>query len=201
MLFLISRILLFGISALLFYCLIIVKFNPKPMLKKVLPFCLSTVILLLSIVFPVENVFQPFKTLESAYAYQNSGSLLFSLEGEQSALCVSEKELSFIPKDEKGYGVKTVGAFKQVEQRISDGLTYTVYHYKGTEDYYGLLSGFLPDAKSISIRDSKDSTFVEINSTMHPDGLDYIYYGAVLNGYTANDTITISMLDGTEVCL
>lgn len=153
-----------------------------------------------SMLSPIENVIKPFKTIEEALEYQAQGQLLCVLEGESSVLGITqrggvtkEQELCFFPKGNKNtYGVREAKDAVRVKRGGKDEFVYTIYQYKGTEDYYVIVAGVVSDCNDVVFSDSQNTTFQKIYVDTTGETTDYVCYGTVWNGYPDVDKITIS---------
>lgn len=203
MAYFILRIVLFvGSFALLYYLL--TKLGKKTSRLAVgLSLTTAICIFCFSMMFPMENLIKPFKSPEEAFKYQTRGELLCVLEGESSALGVTrekdligmsnEEELVFISKgDNNAYGVKGIANFRQVKQIARDGFSYTIYQYKGTNDYYVVIHGFVSDLDDVVFSDSQNTIFKKILSESYDEKTNYVSYGTVWTEYPDVDEITIS---------
>lgn len=109
---------------------------------------------MVSMYFPVENLFVRFSTVEDAVRYYNGTDIALLSEGENSCGVYVQKnknEATYswicIPKDEKGYTLPPMyGMTDTLEKRSDDGrMQLTVYDVKNSNDCYVSVTATLTD--------------------------------------------------------
>lgn len=105
-----------------------------------LSFALSIAVVTLSTLFPIENAFVRFPSVESAYGYLNTEEAQLVVEGKDTAFVVWQNDINYdyliIPKAEDGWKIGSGSDTKQISQTIVDGIVIYVYRYRDSEDYY-----------------------------------------------------------------
>lgn len=118
--------------------------NSKIVRKKlitILTIILCMILLFVSAVFPIENLFINFKSPESVFNYANSGNIYKIIYGQESCMVIYSKGNStfghyIMPKTEKGYKVPSYFDTKKVSHKFDKNGLFDVYNVKETQDYY-----------------------------------------------------------------
>lgn len=194
MIFYLSRALLFVFC--LFLPLYLGKKHKISSVNRVGCFIFASVVMLTSMMFPIENVLIKFKSVESAYKYSCMGNLTEFIEGKESCMVFSDTELKLLPKNGDTYGIETLFSNRNILNKMSNRLSFNVYRYKKTNDYYITAFGSPEDIEKFSISDSCGSNFKKltaINGTSNT-----VYYGAYICNYDSDYVVTVN---GTEIPL
>lgn len=142
------------------------------------------VLVLLSGLTPVENVFVTFSSPQSAYNYMYMDKAKLVVEGTSTAFVAGgEKEDSpyiIIPRSDTGWKLAVGLDMKTIIQKMTGEVTYCVYQYKHSEEYYITIHDF-NGAKS-DVTDSCNSKFYRLGKyNKWIDETFYIYYAYVHN--------------------
>lgn len=139
---------------------------------------LSILLYVILFLFPVENLFVTFSSLNSAYLYQYDEEVELTIEGIDSALVIASNSISIFPRSEHGWKLCTGRSIRTVYQILSDNIVVIVYQYKYSQGFYLVISS--PRGSPLSISDSNGSYF-QSTSEFHA-GLNqdfYSYYTCV----------------------
>lgn len=100
-------------------------------------------ILLMSLtaMFPVENLFLHFDTPEDVFRYTNTGDIYGRIDGDSSSMILYAKKPNVIgeyivPKSDTGYVIPTYLSSKTVWDSMDSNGVVQVYWQKGTQDHY-----------------------------------------------------------------
>jgi len=138
------------------------------------------VLLSISAMFPVENLFYNFKSPESVFNYTNSGKIDEIIYGQKSCMVIYSKWNStgghyVIPKSEKGYKIPRYLSTKKVSHKFDKDGIFDVYNVKGTNDYYIFGIVHLKENKNqIDVFNKKDEK-VESNIFVKKN-MSFIYF-------------------------
>lgn len=154
---------------------------------------LTTVILItVSALIPLENVFITFSSPESAYHYNHFGNVRMVVHGKRTDFVVGEQNdtniYAIVPKSDSGWKLGMGLDTKRIVQTISDRVTIYVYQYKNTNDYY--ITALDTSGGSLEITDRYGAKFQcleTVNSTLNK--IFYTYYASINNfddQYTLN---------------
>lgn len=151
------------IFRLIRYCLLLILLVSsvwgilrRPVKRKklaiVLAAAISVIIVSLSSVFPVENLFVRFQDPESAFHYVNGNPVRRTLDGNSSCMVIyrtgkNSGSFLLIPKSEQGYTLPTPFFSKKVLDRLDENGAVEVYQVKGCADYY--LFASIPTSEDI----------------------------------------------------
>lgn len=120
---------------------------------------------------PLENLFYSFDSVEKAYYYANfdKSNIQLVVSGKESDLVIGEKDnistYLILPKTSNGWKVGQ-GINKKLRiLTIKDGISFSVYQYKETSDFYIDVSGF--DNEELMISDSRGSEFCKYNGNYY----------------------------------
>lgn len=145
MLFFLSRIIFIVIILILTILLIKKKIYKKLVLIVCIILCL--IIVSLSAIYPVENIFISFKSQEDVFKYANSGKIEAIANGEKSSMIIySNGNNSYshyiVPKTENGYKIPNFFSEKKIAHKFGGYGSFDVYSLSGTNDFFvdGLLT-------------------------------------------------------------
>lgn len=100
-------------------------------------------ILLVSIsrMFPVENLFLSYQSPEKVFNYAKSGQIYEIIDGKESSFVIyntgnSTYGFYIIPKTSEGYKIPNYFTQKKVFQKFNKQGAFDVYNVQGTQDYY-----------------------------------------------------------------
>ncbi len=146
------------------------------------------VVITVSGMFPVENIFTEFKSPENVFNYMCNGKIDDIVYGKQSCMIIYSdynKTIShlIIPKNEKGYKIPSYFYSKKVFHKFDRSGNFDIYTMKGTDDYY-LLGNTLSDESEQIIVDSNGK---QINFTAYNMG-DTDTKTVILYSYVENFT-------------
>lgn len=126
--------------------------------------CITTVIFLFIWTYPMENWVVSFSSPESLFKYMHDGEIQCVLEGNDSALVVSQKEAkqgnncTVAVKAESGWKIPTSMSLSVVDQMRSNDALVLVRQYKKKQDYYLIVFG-RSEAK-LDVSDNRNSNFI-----------------------------------------
>ncbi len=139
--------------------------------------CVTTVIFLFIWIYPIENWFGSFSSPESLFKYMYDGEIQCVLEGEDSAMIISQEDSeqanisTVAEKAESGWKIPTSLTLKVVDQMRSDHVHVIVQRYKKTQDYYITVCGAFQ--KEFHVSDNRNSNFIRVKGK--ESGTDYCY--------------------------
>lgn len=141
MLFVLSRILLW--IALAIPCIFAIRRSRVVRKRALMIVSIVLLMLLISLtaMFPVENLFLRFNTPEDVFHYTNTGDIYGRVDGESSSMILyatSPNTISeyIVPKIDAGYVIPTYLSNKTVWDSFSAHGIVQVYWQKGTQDHY-----------------------------------------------------------------
>lgn len=110
-------------------------------LASVLACVLSLILVTVSSMYPVENLFVRFKSPESVFNYANFGKIKDVVYGKESCMIIFTNrdgvgQHYIMPKVENGYKIPNQFASKKIFNRFDSSGNFDVYHVSGTQDYY-----------------------------------------------------------------
>lgn len=136
----IREMIFFGLVAII----LLIAWKKKIKRKKLFVVSLLVacmVLLSLSEMFPVENLFMQFGTPQEVVEYTTKGNAKKVVYGQDSCMVIYSKgnatnNYYFVPKDGDGYKIPDRFAEKTVYKNLdTTGIIY-VYNVRGTKDYY-----------------------------------------------------------------
>lgn len=141
MMFNIIRIVVWLILSI---CIIIMVKKSEIARKKfisIISVVICTIIVSVSGMFPVENIFVNYKSPENVFNYTNFGEIDEIIYGQDSCLIIYSKNGNtgghyIIPKTAKGYKIPNYFTVKKVSHKFDKDGLFDVYDVKGTQDYY-----------------------------------------------------------------
>ncbi len=185
MIFMITRWSLFAILMALF-AVIIRKLSIKN--KRVLyivSVCFSIVTVLLTIMYPIENLLFSFPSVQSAFEYMYVGEIEKTVEGEESVMVTYKSDGSistvYFPKTDNSYKLGEFLQFSKVYQKRIDIANITITQIKGTQDYY--VNVWIPRTDEVlDVSDSENSYYqYSISETSSPNVLTISYDTVIQN--------------------
>ena len=161
-----------------------------------------TVVLCISyLTTPTENLFFTFPSVEKAFTYvstQSVNDILCVVDGKETSLVVAandeENVLKIFPMTENGWKLNTGLETAIIMQQHYGNISFHIYRYKESNDYYIQIFNVYGDA--IELSDNQDSIFYSVerpNSSVRQPM--YYYYTCVQN--IKDDYIIY--IDGQEV--
>lgn len=141
-------------------------------------------VLVFDLNYPVENFFYSFKTAEQAFSYSNDGEIKHVIEGSESGMVTYKTKdangICILPKDGSKWKLNSSFYHKRVYQKYfsyeDQPCNVTIYHAKGTDDYYVEILGF-DLSKAVTVSDNKGSVFLREEDC--PPFLTAIFYSYV----------------------
>lgn len=99
----------------------------------------------LTAMFPVENLFLRFDTPEDVFHYTNTGDIYGRVDGDSSSMILYATSPNtigkyIVPKADTGYVIPAYLSSKAVWDSISSNGIVKVYLQKGTQDHYVMVS-------------------------------------------------------------
>lgn len=139
--FSILRIILWLILSI---CIVLIIRKSKCRRKKFLSIAsviLCAVLVSVSGMFPVENLFISYQSPESAFHYFEFGKIQEIIYGQESCLVIyddgnSTYGYNIIPKTERGYKIPSYFEMKKVSHKFDKQGAFDIYNAQGTRDYY-----------------------------------------------------------------
>lgn len=139
--FTIIRIILLVIVSV---CVVWIIKKSKCKFKKVfsnLTVALCIVLVSISSMFPVENLFLSYQSPEKVFNYVKSGQIYNIIYGRESSLVIyntgnSTYSYYIIPKTSDGYKIPNYFTQKKISHKFNKQGAFEVYNVKGTQDYY-----------------------------------------------------------------
>lgn len=193
MLFSLLRIIIciFASAVIIF---ILKKKNIKNKALPILIIILCFILVTLSGMFPIENLFVKFKTPEKVFNYTHKGEIHDIAYGENSCLIMYKDQHNsishyIIPKIENGYQIPKYFAVKNVSSKFDKDGKFDIYNIKGTQDFY-VVGTVLSNSSEHSIVDSlgnsvqyividmedSNTKILIIYSCVHDFNSDYYFY-------------------------
>lgn len=102
-------------------------------------FCI--ILVSISSMFPVENLFLSYQSPEKVFNYVKSGQIYKIIDGRESSLVIyytgnSTYGFYIIPKTSDGYKIPNYFTQKKVSHKFDEQGAFDVYNVQGTQDYY-----------------------------------------------------------------
>lgn len=102
-------------------------------------FCI--ILVSISSMFPVENLFLSYQSPEKVFNYVESGQIYKIIDGRESSLVIyytgnSTYGFYIIPKTSDGYKIPNYFTQKKVSHKFDEQGAFDVYNVQGTQDYY-----------------------------------------------------------------
>lgn len=137
--------------------------------KKLLSFVIIFLCLILISITgmsPIENIFIQFKTPENVFHYVNSGKIDDIIYGENSCMVIYSDSDStgshfIVSKTEKGYRIPGYFETKHVLHKFDKSGCFDIYNAAGTDDYY-IVGTFISKNDDINIIDSSNEPIKKI---------------------------------------
>lgn len=191
MLFNLSRIVLWLIAS----AFVVFKIRAAKIVRKklvsLLMVALCLILVSVSGMYPVENLFINFKSPESVFNYTNFGEVNDILYGKESCMVIYTNQNSsgghyIIPKTEKGYKIPNYFAAKKVSNKFDKNGNFDVYNVLGTQDYY-IVGTILSNTREQNIVDSQnhpvENIIVDMGNTETKTVVIYSYVKNFNNDY------------------
>lgn len=160
MLFNLLRIVLWLIASVF----VVFKIKSSKIVRKklvsILMVALCFILVSVSGIYPVENLFVNFSSPESVFNYANFGEVNDILYGKESCMVIYTNQNSsgghyIIPKTEKGYKIPNYFATKKVSNKFDKNGNFDVYNILGTQDYY-MIGTIFSDTSEQNIVDNQN---------------------------------------------
>ena len=141
MIMILSRIILFlAFSFVLFQLIQRSKIKNKKS-TTIITIIICLILLSLTAVFPVENLFIQFKSAESAFRYSSRGTIEYVIHGSDSCMVVysdrsSTYNDSLLPMSEHGYQLPNYYGVKVISNEIFENGSFEVLQLAGSKNYY-----------------------------------------------------------------
>lgn len=194
--------MLFVIFRLIFGCLVfsacflLIRKSRAIHKRRWLTVALAVAVILttISALIPIENAFVTFTSPQSAYNYNNTGSVKLVVNGAKTDFVVGAKGDTdvyiIVPKSDSGWKLGMGLDTKRIAQTISDGVSVYVYRYKNSDDYY--ITVLDTSGGPLEITDTHNSEFQysdKFNSTLNKT---YYTYYTYINGYDEQYVLTVN---------
>ena len=156
------------------------------------------ILIILSLVYPLDRVFVSFCTPEDAFYYvEPQDEILTIVEGEASDLVISDNTevgtlLTLLKKSGSRWKLYQYQDFDTVKLILKDDISIVIYHYKKSSDYYYYI--YNTEFSKMTISDNQNTDFKMIEQEGYL-GKQYAYCGYV-NGYDSSYELTV---DGSHV--
>ena len=153
-----------------------------------LPIILWMVLVSVSMLFPVENLFWSFKSPNEVLSYYIGGSTKEVISGNDSSMIIYYGRKNpgghfIVPKSENGYKIPSIFSVKRVSYKLDrDGL-FNVYNVSGTSDYY-VVGSISSSEEEISVMDSRGEMVKNIIVEMGDTGIKRIRFFAFVENFT-----------------
>ena len=186
-----------GIAFLVIFALIRWKKTTHRRRWSVVAFVAVILIITITALVPIENMFITWHSLESAYSYNHTGNISIVVSGEKSDFVVGKEAevdaYTIIPKKADGWSLGMGTDINCIFQTTSDGIDISVYRYKKSDDYYIVV--FNANSGASDIMDNRDSVFQYSETVIEAlDETFYTYYAYVRD---FNDQYSITIDDRT----
>lgn len=197
MMFSMIRLAFGGIAFLVIFALIRWKKTTHRRRWSVVAFVAVILIITITALVPIENMFITWHSLESAYSYNHTGNISIVVSGEKSDFVVGKEAevdaYTIIPKKADGWSLGMGTDINCIFQTTSDGIDISVYRYKKSDDYYIVV--FNANSGASDIMDNRDSVFQYSETVIEAlDETFYTYYAYVRD---FNDQYSITIDDRT----
>lgn len=156
-------------------------------------FVLSFVLLEISSLIPIENLFITFKTPEQSYNYKYLEKVSLVVNGKETSFVMSGKNITIIPKKNGGWKLENSLKTKTIKTTHSDGMFIQIYGYKDSRDYYIIMNDTKGEIRNI--KDNCNSEFYRLKSKTVNGKNHYDYY-AYIKDFNNNYEINI---DGKSI--
>lgn len=167
-------------------CFLLIKRFSASNKRRMYIICVVSVVglLVVSMLFPPENLLWPFDSPKAAYRYMHpeKNDVKFVISGKNCDLVVSGDEVTdefqVIPRSGNGWGVEPGLGLKRIKHKAFKGTSVSVYRYNETSDYF--VVAYNIDSSSDQVSDSASSEFISVkrpNAT--DDGSFFVHYANV----------------------
>ena len=140
----------------------------------------GVIVLILSSLYPFENLFYHFQSPEQAFHYASTGTVQKVIDGEDSCMVIYAKDQSnysqyFVLKSAQGYQLPPPSDCKQVANTFGPDGIFNVWQVTGTQDYY--VDGVVHLKEQENIINVLDSSGQILDTEIYIlDGTEYIYF-------------------------
>lgn len=196
MLFYLSRMVLWLITTIFIF----LKIRATKIIRKKLVFlllvALSLVLISVSAMWPVENLFVNFKSPESVFNYANFGVVNDILYGKESSMVIHTNQNGIgvhyiIPKTEKGYKIPNYFATKKVSNKFDKNGNFDVYNVLGTQDYY-VVGTIRTHASEQNIIDNQNQPVKNISINMGDAETKTVFIFSYVENFNSNYYLIIN---------
>lgn len=157
-------------------------------------FIMAIIITTISALIPIENAFVTFSSPQSAYNYNNSGSVKLIVNGEKTDFIVGSKGDTnvyiIVPKSNDGWKLGMGLDTKRIAKTISDGISVYVYQYKNSDDYY--ISVLDTSGGPSDVTDNRSSKFQCLEKSNSALNETFYTYYAYVNDYNDQYVLTVN---------
>ena len=190
------------IGCIFFACTALAIRKSKVMRKRMLYAVFAGVSVLLiavSALLPVENLFVTFDSPKSAYAYMCAGesNIALVVEGDDCDFVVDRKNdgdtYLMIPKTVEGWKIGTGASTRRVVEKLADGIVIYVYQYKDTADYF--ITVFDTNGGELTLSDAQNTKFYSLQQTNDFLEQTYTTYYAHIPSINPQYSVTVNGYD------
>lgn len=149
-------------------------------------FVVSVLLVTLSALVPIENIFLKFSNPKNAYNYSNLGQVELIVDGKLSSFVVAKGSnaynynFSIVPKCGNSWKIGSAFDTKIISQRFLDDIVVYIYRYRNSSDYF--VSIHNKDCSELLLEDNRGSKFHTLSSSNSATGETvYTYYAYVNN--------------------
>lgn len=150
-----------------------------------------SILISLSALVPVENIFISFSSAQDAFTYCQTGEIDEIVEGKESTMVLfsngNSNSMCIFPKTKNGWKIGTFFSYETIFSMVVDKKIVDVYRTKGTDDCYVLIYDYFSSELG-NISDSKHSKFLHnIKKINNLDQLQikyFTYVGHLDENYT-----------------
>lgn len=141
MMFTIIRIILLVIVSVCAVWIIKISKCKFKKLFSVMSVVLCIMLVSISSMFPIENLFFSYQSPEKVFNYVKTGQIYQIIDGRESSLVIYNSGNStygfyIIPKTSDGYKIPNYSTQKIVSHKFNKQGNFDVYNVQGTQDYY-----------------------------------------------------------------
>ena len=158
---------------------------------------LSMVLAIVLMFVPFENLFVTFDSPKAAYEYYILGKSNIELivEGDACDFIVDRKSdvdsILIIPKTADGWKIGIGLNTKRIVDKLSNGISLSVYQYKDTNDYF--LTVFDTNGGESTILDENNTEFIPLEERhVDPLGRTFVSYYAHMTDFNPKDVVVVN---------